>query len=191
MDTRTCTVSTGLRSHVKFKPLIPALEEIVQLRSTVETLACLVYTDALLHRLNEFPTLELPEIYLNQVCFNAAIRAVCRPNEEPSLQARCTAFPEEKVRKYLSNTMKYKIKDSPNLNANGLCELQRRKSAHETRNSSKVAAYSQASLDLQTAQQRFKLQVPDEFKCPSDNGLTETMNSASLSRDFSAAVFNF
>jgi hypothetical protein len=87
--------------------------------------------------------------------------------------------------------MKYKIKDSQNLNANGLCELQRRKSAHETRNSSKVASYSKASLDLQTAQQRFQLQVPDEFKCPSDNGLTETMNSASLRyvTNFSNSVF--
>jgi hypothetical protein len=62
---------------------------------------------------------------------------------------------------------------------------------HETRNRSKVVSDAQASLDLQTAQQRFQLQVPDEFKCPSDNGLTQTMNSAFLRyvTNFSDSVF--
>jgi hypothetical protein len=88
-------VSTGLRSHVKLKPLIPALEEIVQLQKR-----------------------HWPVCIVNQVCFTAAIRAVCRPNEEPTLQANDIAFPEESVRKYLLNTMKYKTSDSQNLNAN-------------------------------------------------------------------------
>jgi hypothetical protein len=68
----------------------------------------------LLHKLNEFPTVELPELYSNQDFFNSAIRAVRRPNEQPTLQARSTVFPEESVRKYISHSKKYKLEDSQN-----------------------------------------------------------------------------
>jgi hypothetical protein len=193
-DTRTCTVSTGLRSHVRseFKPfLIPALEEVVQARSQIETLACLVYSDALLDRLHTHPRVPLPEIYLNQMCFNAAIRAVCRPAKPLELKARQAAFKAKSVEKYLASTHKYKAEGSPGLNEAGQVELHRCKTTHETRNKAKGGAYEQARVDLQAAQARFQSQLPDDVTCPPDTGLGQTMNAASLRyvTNFSNSVF--